>query len=70
MRLKTIMLYVCLVTSHLFSQTGNLLGTVSDSNGSFPLPGANVYLEGTNLEELLIPEERFIFQIYQQEIIS
>ena len=48
MRLKTIILSVCLVTSHLFSQTGNLLGTVSDSNGSFPLPGANVYLEGTN----------------------
>ena len=48
MRLKTIILSVCLVTSHLFSQTGNLLGTVSDSNGSFPLSGANVYLEGTN----------------------
>ena len=49
--IKNNILYVCLVTSHLFSQTGNLLGTVSDSNGSFPLPGANVYLEELTLEE-------------------
>ena len=48
MRLKTIVLFVCVAITQLFSQTGNLLGTVSDSNGSFPLPGANVYLEGTN----------------------
>ena len=48
MRLKTIVLYVCVAITQLFSQTGNLLGIVSDSNGSFPLPGANVYLEGTN----------------------
>ena len=48
MRLKTIVLSLCVVITQLFSQTGNLLGTVSDSNGSFPLPGANVYLEGTN----------------------
>ena len=46
MRLKTIVLFVCVAITQLFSQTGNLLGTVSDSNGSFPLPGANVYLEG------------------------
>ena len=48
MRLKTIVLYVCVAITQLFSQTGNLLGVVSDANGSFPLPGANVYLEGTN----------------------
>ena len=48
MRLKTICLYVCVAITQLFSQTGNLLGVVSDANGSFPLPGANVYLEGTN----------------------
>ena len=48
MRLKTIVLYVCVAITQLFSQTGNLLGVVSDANGSFPLPGANVYLEETN----------------------
>ena len=33
--------------SFAFAQAGSISGVVVDSNGSFPLGGANVFLEGT-----------------------
>jgi len=52
-----------LLTSFLFAQNGTIEGFVFDSQNNDPLPGANVYLEGTSLGAAADINGKFV--IYQ-----
>ena len=47
MNFKNFFVSAAIMISVAFGQKGTISGLVVDSNGSFPLGGANVFLEGT-----------------------
>jgi len=48
MNIKKFFVSAAIMISFAFAQAGSISGVVVDSNGSFPLGGANVFLEGTD----------------------
>ena len=48
MNIKKLFVSAVIMISVAFAQAGSISGVVVDSNGSFPLGGANVFLEGTD----------------------
>jgi len=48
MNIKKFFVSAAIMISVAFAQAGSISGVVVDSNGSFPLGGANVFLEGTD----------------------
>ena len=48
MNFKKFFASAAIMISVVFAQAGSISGVVVDSNGSFPLGGANVFLEGTD----------------------
>ena len=49
MRIRLLLALSILPLSLLFSQTGKIRGYVYESEGSVPIPFANIVLEGTKL---------------------